>query len=113
MSKYFIENAGCEINMSKIARENNIPIKSIDTFKKISEDEIEEKEKQGFDLFEITKNTTHVDFIWRKREEDKINKCLFCGRESTDKIKFVCGYEILECCTDCEDEILKGQKENE
>ena len=35
-------------------------------------------------------------------------KCEFCGRENEDsRTKNVGGYTILECCTDCEVEILK------
>lgn len=37
-------------------------------------------------------------------------KCTFCGREADQKARFVGGYEILECCTDCEDEILEEQR---
>lgn len=33
-------------------------------------------------------------------------KCTFCSREGEEKTKHVGGYEILECCTDCKDEIL-------
>lgn len=40
-----------------------------------------------------------------------MNKCTFCGRLSNDKTKFVEGYEILEHCTDCEDQILEGKDE--
>ncbi|MFA6105915.1 MAG: hypothetical protein WC725_05000 [Patescibacteria group bacterium] len=43
-----------------------------------------------------------------------MNKCTFCGRESeSHKTKFVGGHGILECCTDCEAEILEGQLEYE
>lgn len=35
-----------------------------------------------------------------------MNKCTYCGRESDHDTKFIGGYEILECCTDCETEIL-------
>lgn len=35
-----------------------------------------------------------------------MNKCTFCGREASENTKYVNGYFILECCTDCEDEIL-------
>lgn len=35
-----------------------------------------------------------------------MEKCTFCGRESdSHKTKSVGGYQILECCTDCEHEI--------
>lgn len=34
-----------------------------------------------------------------------MNKCTFCGREDDQDTKVVGGYEILECCTDCEVEI--------
>ena len=33
------------------------------------------------------------------------NKCTFCGRTAEEKTKYIGGYEILECCTDCEDEL--------
>lgn len=36
-----------------------------------------------------------------------MNKCTFCSREADEKTKFVGGYEILECCTDCEEEITE------
>lgn len=37
-----------------------------------------------------------------------MNKCTFCGRESSVyNIKHVEGYAILECCTDCEKDILR------
>lgn len=41
-----------------------------------------------------------------------MNKCTFCGRESDfhDTMN-VGGYEILTCCTDCEEEILEGNEE--
>lgn len=36
-----------------------------------------------------------------------MNRCTFCGREDdTHNTKYVNGYEILECCTDCEAEII-------
>ncbi|UUV46131.1 hypothetical protein [Bacillus phage vB_BanS-Thrax1] len=42
-----------------------------------------------------------------------MEKCQFCGREDdAHKTKNVGGYEILECCTDCEAEIL-GENEDE
>lgn len=34
-------------------------------------------------------------------------KCTFCGREADQSTRFVGGYEILECCTDCEEKINK------
>ncbi|MFE8703961.1 hypothetical protein ACFYKX_25645 [Cytobacillus sp. FJAT-54145] len=35
-----------------------------------------------------------------------MNKCTFCGRNSDcHNTKFVGGYQILECCTDCEEAI--------
>ncbi len=40
-------------------------------------------------------------------------KCTYCGREGNSKTKFVGGYEILECCTDCEWEIENDQREPE
>jgi hypothetical protein len=37
-----------------------------------------------------------------------MNKCTFCGRESNcHDTREVGGYTILECCTDCEGEILE------
>lgn len=39
-----------------------------------------------------------------------MSKCTFCGRESNEKTKFVEGYEILESCTDCEQEIVEEEK---
>lgn len=39
-------------------------------------------------------------------------KCNYCGRESeSHEIKHVGGYEILECCTDCEAEIVADESE--
>lgn len=41
-------------------------------------------------------------------------RCNYCGRESeAHEIKVVGGYEILECCTDCETEILSDQNKDE
>jgi hypothetical protein len=41
-----------------------------------------------------------------------MNKCTFCGCESEFfGTKVVGGYTILECCNDCEREILEGQEE--
>lgn len=38
-----------------------------------------------------------------------MNKCTYCSRESdSHNFKIVEGYHILECCTDCEDEIKEG-----
>lgn len=34
-------------------------------------------------------------------------KCMYCSREADEKTKFVGGYEILESCTGCEEEINK------
>lgn len=34
-----------------------------------------------------------------------MNKCTFCGREGDYPTKNVGGYEILECCSDCERDI--------
>ncbi|PFJ23909.1 hypothetical protein [Bacillus cereus] len=35
------------------------------------------------------------------------NRCTFCGEKSdSHDTKVVCGYIILDCCTDCEEEIL-------
>jgi hypothetical protein len=43
-----------------------------------------------------------------------MNRCTFCGTTSDFfDTKFVGGYEILECCHDCEDEILEDQEEFE
>ncbi len=39
-----------------------------------------------------------------------MNKCTFCGREDQSKTKNVGGYEILECCSDCEAEITQGEE---
>jgi hypothetical protein len=41
-----------------------------------------------------------------------MNKGTFCGRESDfhDDTKIVGGYQILTCCTDCEEEILQDQE---
>lgn len=37
-----------------------------------------------------------------------MNKCTYCGREDdAHGTKVVGGYEILACCTDCEEEITK------
>lgn len=38
-----------------------------------------------------------------------MNKCTFCGREGEFSTKNVGGYEILECCSDCEREIKEDQ----
>lgn len=40
-------------------------------------------------------------------------KCQFCGRKEDMKTRVVGGYEILECCTDCEVEILEDQEDEE
>lgn len=41
-----------------------------------------------------------------------MNKCTFCGRESeSHDTKHVGGYTILECCTDCETEIINDTPE--
>ncbi|HFJ9319564.1 hypothetical protein ACRS8Y_27300 [Bacillus paranthracis] len=41
-----------------------------------------------------------------------MDKCTFCGRESDfNDTKIVGGYQILTCCTDCEEEILSGQED--
>lgn len=41
-------------------------------------------------------------------------KCNYCGRESdSHEVKQVGGYYILECCTDCETEILSDQEKQE
>lgn len=41
-------------------------------------------------------------------------KCTFCGRESEHhNLKVCCGYKILECCTDCEAELLSNAAEDE
>ncbi|MCQ4924872.1 hypothetical protein NE686_17350 [Tissierella carlieri] len=40
-----------------------------------------------------------------------MSKCTFCGREEDEKTVFVGGYEILESCTDCKEEIEKEDKE--
>lgn len=41
-----------------------------------------------------------------------MNKCTFCGRKSDFyDTKIVGGYQILTCCTDCEEEILSGQED--
>ena len=42
-------------------------------------------------------------------EDTAMNKCTFCGREAIDNTRYVGGYEILDCCTDCEDEILNAE----
>jgi len=42
-----------------------------------------------------------------------MNKCTFYGRETEEKIKFVGGCENLECCINCEQEILNTKKEME
>ncbi|MDA2637481.1 hypothetical protein PDQ79_23570 [Bacillus cereus] len=43
-----------------------------------------------------------------------MNKCTFCGRESDfHDTKIVGGYEILTCCTDCEEEIYCDQDDQE
>lgn len=55
------------------------------------------------ELIEITEE----EYDNEQKEFNKMNKCTFCGRKSTHRTKSVGGYEILECCTDCEDEILK------
>lgn len=34
-----------------------------------------------------------------------MNKCTYCSREGDFDTKTVGGYTILDCCTDCEDEI--------
>lgn len=39
-----------------------------------------------------------------------MNKCTFCGREDDQPTRVVGGYEILECCTDCEGEIQWGNQ---
>ncbi|EEL25198.1 hypothetical protein bcere0018_58300 [Bacillus cereus Rock1-15] len=42
----------------------------------------------------------------------KMNKCTFCGRESDfHDTKIVGGYQILTCCTDCEEEIPQDQED--
>lgn len=42
-----------------------------------------------------------------------MNKCTYCGREADfGNTKFVGGYEILECCPDCEEEIIRGHQES-
>lgn len=38
-----------------------------------------------------------------------MNKCTFCGREANCETKFVNGYEILEICTDCEEELMEQE----
>lgn len=41
-------------------------------------------------------------------------KCNFCGRESDcHDLKECCGYYILECCTDCEAELLADAEQQE
>ena len=41
-------------------------------------------------------------------------KCTFCGRESdSHELKECCGYQILECCTDCEAELKASEAERE
>ncbi len=35
-----------------------------------------------------------------------MNKCTFCGREANCDTKFINGYEILDNCTDCEEELM-------
>lgn len=41
-----------------------------------------------------------------------MNKCTYCGRTGDFNTKNVGGYEILECCSDCERDI-KGEMEEE
>jgi len=42
------------------------------------------------------------------QEASKVSRCTFCGDEQKDvETKYVQGYEILETCTTCEEEILK------
>lgn len=37
---------------------------------------------------------------------DKLNQCTFCGRKSNiHDLKNVKGYQVLTCCSDCEDEL--------
>lgn len=36
-----------------------------------------------------------------------MNKCTFCGREDDCGTSFVNGYEILESCTDCKEELIE------
>lgn len=50
-----------------------------------------------------------ASFIPGEPEEGDMNKCTYCGRTSNCKTKFIGGYEILECCTDCEAEIQEGK----
>ncbi|BCC15097.1 hypothetical protein BC30048_p2003 (plasmid) [Bacillus cereus] len=43
-------------------------------------------------------------------QTNNMNKCTFCGRESNcHDTREVGGYTILECCTDCEGEILEQE----
>ena len=42
-----------------------------------------------------------------------MNKCTYCGREGDWRTKAVGGYTVLECCTDCEREILAKQSPQE
>lgn len=42
-----------------------------------------------------------------------MNRCTYCGREANSNTEQVGGYTILEVCTDCKDEILEGQQDEQ
>lgn len=48
------------------------------------------------------------------KEEKKMNKCTYCGREDdAHELKPCGGYWILTCCTDCEEEIIEDQSSHD
>jgi hypothetical protein len=55
-------------------------------------------------------NSVIVDVYQEIESINEINKCTFCGRESSAPKKYLAGYgyTILEDCEDCEEEIKEG-----